>query len=136
MMSYAVAQRTREIGLRITLGAQPGNVLKMVIGEGMKLALIGVALGLIASFALTRTMKDLLFGVGTTDPLTFRVSLYCWLQLRCSLAGYPHGGQRIWLRWLRCAMSNSVLRRLLPAIDVAQGESKPRLILFTLLSTI
>ena len=87
-MSYAVAQHTREIGLRITLGAQRGNVLRMVIGEGMKLALIGVGLGLIASFALTQTMKNLLFGVSTTDPLTFlgitlllaAVALFaCWI---------------------------------------------------------
>ncbi len=90
-MSYAVAQRTREIGLRITLGAQPENVLRMVIREGMKLALIGVALGLIASFALTRTIKNLLFGVSTTDPLTFlgitlllaAVALFaCWIPAR------------------------------------------------------
>jgi putative ABC transport system permease protein len=71
MMSYAVAQRTREIGLRITLGAQTGNVLRMVIGQGMKLAIVGVVLGVAASFALTRTMKTLLFGVSATDPLTF-----------------------------------------------------------------
>jgi len=91
MISYTVAQRTREIGLRITLGAQHGNVLKMVIGEGMKLALIGIALGLIASFALTRTMKNLLFGVSTSDPLTFLgitmllalvALLACWIPAR------------------------------------------------------
>jgi putative ABC transport system permease protein len=90
-MSYAVAQRTREIGLRITLGAQRGNVLRMVIGEGMKLVLVGVALGLIASFALTRTMRNLLFGVSTTDPPTFlgialllsAVALFaCWIPAR------------------------------------------------------
>jgi len=91
IMAYSVAQRTREIGLRMTLGAQRGNVLRMVIGQGMKLALAGVAVGLIASVALTRTMKSLLFGVSATDPLTF-VSiafllalvglLACWVPAR------------------------------------------------------
>jgi putative ABC transport system permease protein len=91
MMSYTVAQRTREIGLRMTLGAQAGNVLRMMIGQGMKLALIGVALGLLASVVLTRTMKTLLFGVSATDPLTFVgiafilacvALLACWIPAR------------------------------------------------------
>src|SRR5215510_13388593 len=71
LLSYAVSQRSREIGVRMALGAQSGDVVKLVIGQGMKLALIGVKIGLIASLALTRTMKTLLFGVSATDPLTF-----------------------------------------------------------------
>jgi predicted permease len=71
IMAHAVKRRTREIGIRMALGARPSDVLRLVVGQGMRLAVLGLAVGVVAAFAATRLMADLLFGVTATDPLTF-----------------------------------------------------------------
>jgi putative ABC transport system permease protein len=73
VMAYAVTQRTGEFGVRTALGASPGNILRLVLGQGIVTALIGVAIGLAGALALTRTLQSLLFGLSATDPLTFAV---------------------------------------------------------------
>jgi putative ABC transport system permease protein len=74
LLAYSVAQRTHEIGLRVALGAQKRDVLRLIVFDGMKLTLIGLAIGLPASYGLTKLMEGYLYGVSLTDPLTFAVT--------------------------------------------------------------
>jgi len=71
VMAYSVSRRTREIGVRVALGAAPSGILRMILGQGLRTIFIGVAIGIAASLALTRTVQSLLFGVTATDPVTF-----------------------------------------------------------------
>jgi putative ABC transport system permease protein len=91
VLAFSVTQRQREIGVRMALGAQKRNVLSLVIGQGMKLALIGMVIGIVAALALTRVIRGLLYGVTPTDPATFAAValvltlaalLACWLPAR------------------------------------------------------
>src|SRR5215510_7330116 len=90
-MSLNVANRRNEFGIRLALGAQTANVLRMILAQGLRLAIAGVVLGLLGAFAFTRLLKGLLFGISANDPLTFALIalvlvvvalLACWIPAR------------------------------------------------------
>ncbi|MCU1273165.1 MAG: hypothetical protein JWO48_596, partial [Bryobacterales bacterium] len=87
VISYSVTQRTHEIGIRMALGAKPGDVLRMVIKQGMAVSVLGIALGIVGAFAATRVLASMLYEVAPTDPLTF-VSIPLLLSLVALLASY------------------------------------------------
>src|SRR5262249_53819365 len=91
LIAYSVAQRAKEIGVRLALGAQQGQIVRQIMGEGLRLAGCGIALGVVGAFALTRLLKIVLFNLSATDPLTFVAvsamlalvaALACWLPAR------------------------------------------------------
>ncbi|HTD87784.1 MAG TPA: FtsX-like permease family protein, partial [Candidatus Binatia bacterium] len=87
-LAFAVRQRTREIGIRMALGARTPEVLRLIVGQGLRLVFAGLGLGLVAAVAATRLIKSLLYGVSATDPLTFiviAVGLVCVAILACYL---------------------------------------------------
>jgi len=98
VMSYAVTQRTREIGIRLALGAQRSDVLKMILREGMRLVAFGVVTGIVAVLLMGRLLRSVLYGIGATDPPTiFGVAILlaavaliaCWWPAHCASAVDP-----------------------------------------------
>ncbi len=98
VLSQAVAQRTREIGIRMALGARPSDVMKLVVSRGMVLTGTGAALGIAAALALVKTLRTLLYGVEPTDPASFAVVtvlllavalIACWLPTRAAMRVHP-----------------------------------------------
>jgi ABC-type antimicrobial peptide transport system permease subunit len=91
VMALNVANRRNEFGIRLALGAQATNVLRLILGQGLRLAIVGVAAGLLAAIGLTRLLQGLLFGISASDPVTFAVLavllvavalLACWIPAR------------------------------------------------------
>jgi ABC-type antimicrobial peptide transport system permease subunit len=87
VVAFSVTRRTQEIGIRMALGAQRSDVLRLVVGEGARLAVLGVGIGIAASFVITRLLSSLLFGVSSTDPITF-AGVAVLLSLVALLASY------------------------------------------------
>jgi ABC-type antimicrobial peptide transport system permease subunit len=97
-MAYSVSQRTREIGIRMALGAAPSNVRRLVLGQGVVMIAIGSIAGVAVALALTRTLQTLLFDVRANDPVTFAITTValcsagiaaCWLPVRSALRIAP-----------------------------------------------
>lgn len=89
VIAYSVAQRTQEVGIRRALGAQRGDILRLVVGQGLALALAGVTLGIGGALALTRVLKDLLFHVSATDPATFAGIAVLFILVALAASYFP-----------------------------------------------
>jgi hypothetical protein len=122
VMAYNVSQRTHEIGIRMALGAQAADVLRLIVGQGLRFALVGIAIGLATSFALTPLIRSQLLGVSATDPLTFVcvsvlltsvAVLACWLPAQARPKSID-GGAKMRMIQMRnsecgCGMNNGPL---------------------------
>jgi putative ABC transport system permease protein len=104
IMSYAVKRRTREIGIRVALGARPADVLRLVVGQGLRLTIVGLSIGVVGAYLATRLMKTLLYGISATDPWTFAAIalllagvafVACWVPARRAVLTDPNMALRI-----------------------------------------
>ncbi len=96
VISYSVEQRTHEIGVRTALGANPGNTVLLILGQALKMSVVGVMAGLVAAFGLTRLLGSELFGVSPTDPLTFAVAPVILIAVALGAAYFPaHRASRV-----------------------------------------
>jgi len=89
VLSFVVTRRTREIGIRLAVGAQQGQILKLIAGQGLNLVMVGIALGLLASSILTRLMTGLLYGVSPSDPVTFGIVVLALVVVSCIACYVP-----------------------------------------------
>ena len=107
VIAYAVTQRTQELGVRMALGAQPAEILWLVVGQGMKLAALVAAAGLVAAVAITRLLRNQLFHVSAFDPPTLALMAAALIGA-ATLASYiPARRPPAWIPWWRCGTSDS-----------------------------
>ena len=107
VMSYSFSQRTHEVGIRIALGAQRLDILRMAVGEGMRIVVIGLGLGLVGAAIVTQFFRSMLFNVAPIDPLTFGSVAAILAGVRRSLVTFRRGGRREWiLLWLYAKNEN------------------------------
>jgi putative ABC transport system permease protein len=126
VMSYTVSTRRQELGIRMSLGAQPRDIVKLVVGQGLRLALLGIAIGIAVSLALTRVLASQLFGVRTTDPFAFTAAAAVLFFLRFWRAIYPRGAQHASIRSWPFATNNSRWLGQFTSQDDPDGRSPER----------
>ena len=116
VLSYSVSQRRQEIGVRMALGAGRGDVLRLVIGQGVTLAAIGIVAGVFASLGVTQFIKTLLYNVTASDPASFSLVACSWASSRSSPATCRRDAPWVWIRSSRCATTDgrSRLRIITP----------------------
>ncbi len=106
VIAYHVTARTREIGIRMAIGASPGDVYRMVIGQGLRVTMLGIVIGLVLSAMAARLLASLLYGVSPTDAVRGRPLLSCGWPWRCWRAGFQRGERGGSSRWWRYGRSN------------------------------